>query len=679
MNTVGCAPLAAESTDSGPMHDPPLRPRDEAIFLLTAAAEVEHALMVQYLFAAYSLRLDGNIAQLASIQDELLQIAREEMGHLASVQNLLHILGGPLNFRREQSPYSSEIYPFRFKLQPLTLRSLSKYVIAESPAVLPDEMSEADKELICDTIEPQAQADNDSIPVQHVGPIFARLITLFEGGADGISDEDFFTGNSGYHARYEEWGYDPQGSPQDGDRLVVASVNGPSVGEVREQAVKALREIAEQGEGHDAPESPESASHFQRFFDIYKRLNKSTISGLIAFAWPLPVNPNTTSPPEGKQPGMEKMVEMVLEAHAAQGRISDPRALAWANLFNLRYRMLIAFLSHFLRLDGDSYLPSGPKQGDRTPRGLLLIWTFNEMRRLRKIALKLVQLKKDDTGTLNAGPPFELPYTLNLSEFEPARWRGHLDVSRAAVDLIQRELLASGSPDADDEFLHDLVRLDEDAQSIMESLAGGGGIPDGALPGDFQKVAHLLEEAVRGFTILSHSNFWDRKNRDAFIDDGPFGFATVKRNADGTFNADGSLLVQRIEEPDPLNRMPKYRPEIPESRRQFLREWIHNGCAHNGEVGIQRERDPRTEPAAPPNVPGGTLGFDADIKPLFRETPDRSMMLLFGIDLHDFAQVSDRADRILSRLQDGSMPCDAAWPPERVALFERWIADGKHP
>ncbi|NEO02186.1 MAG: hypothetical protein F6K50_44540, partial [Moorea sp. SIO3I7] len=33
-------------------------PRDEAALLLTVAAEVEHALMVQYLYAAYSVRDD---------------------------------------------------------------------------------------------------------------------------------------------------------------------------------------------------------------------------------------------------------------------------------------------------------------------------------------------------------------------------------------------------------------------------------------------------------------------------------------------------------------------------------------------------------------------------------------------------------------------------------------------
>jgi rubrerythrin len=85
------------------MHDPPLEPRDEVVFLLTAAAEIEHALMVQYLYAAYSVRVPvggSNENQLRAVQSLLTQIAREEMGHLATVQNLLHLVGGPLNLNR---------------------------------------------------------------------------------------------------------------------------------------------------------------------------------------------------------------------------------------------------------------------------------------------------------------------------------------------------------------------------------------------------------------------------------------------------------------------------------------------------------------------------------------------------------------------------------------------------
>ena len=134
------AGITAASSESSAaddlMLDPMHAPRDEAIFWLTAAAEIEHFLMVQYLFAAYSLNADGagdQEEEVKELQSAILQIAREEMGHLITVQNLLHILGAPLHFGREHSPFASEIYPFRFKLEPISLHSLAKYTMAESP------------------------------------------------------------------------------------------------------------------------------------------------------------------------------------------------------------------------------------------------------------------------------------------------------------------------------------------------------------------------------------------------------------------------------------------------------------------------------------------------------------------------------------------------------------------
>jgi hypothetical protein len=67
--------------------------------------------------------------------------------------------------------------------------------------------------------------------------------------------------------------------------------------------------------------------------------------------------------------------------------------------------------------------------------------------------------------------------------------------------------------------------------------------------------------------------------------------------------------------------------------------------------------------------------FDAHVKPLFREQ-DRASMT-FAFDLWSHEDVSENADAILNRLQEGTMPCDAAWPRERVEVFERWIAAGK--
>ena len=51
--------------------------------------------------------------------------------------------------------------------------------------------------------------------------------------------------------------------------------------------------------------------------------------------------------------------------------------------------------------------------------------------------------------------------------------------------------------------------------------------------------------------------------------------------------------------------------------------------------------------------------------------------MTFAFDLWSLDDVSQNADAILNRLQEGSMPCDAAWPKEQVEIFERWISAGK--
>jgi truncated hemoglobin YjbI len=82
-----------------------------------------------------------------------------------------------------------------------------------------------------------------------------------------------------------------------------------------------------------------------------------------------------------------------------------------------------------------------------------------------------------------------------------------------------------------------------------------------------------------------------------------------------------------------------------------------------GEVALQL-------PAA-----GEPVGFEAHVKPLFRERDRKSMR--FAFDLWSYEDVKRNADGILERLRDGSMPCDGAWPQERIGVFARWNESGK--
>jgi hypothetical protein len=62
-------------------------------------------------------------------------------------------------------------------------------------------------------------------------------------------------------------------------------------------------------------------------------------------------------------------------------------------------------------------------------------------------------------------------------------------------------------------------------------------------------------------------------------------------------------------------------------------------------------------------------------QPLFRERDRESMSGKF--DLWSYDDVVQNADKILNRVRAGSMPCDGAWPEDRVALLAQWVDSGK--
>ena len=91
-----------------PQSERPQTWSDRLIMLLHFAAGIEHSLMVEYLYAAYSLGGDqvpaGQQDLVRQWRRSILTIAREEMGHLLTVQNVLTLLGGPITWPRESKP-----------------------------------------------------------------------------------------------------------------------------------------------------------------------------------------------------------------------------------------------------------------------------------------------------------------------------------------------------------------------------------------------------------------------------------------------------------------------------------------------------------------------------------------------------------------------------------------------
>ena len=92
------ATRGARSTPEAPFV---IEHREALIYMLCQASELEHAIMCQYLYAAFSLKqsVDEGVSatQLEAIERwrrTVSHVATQEMLHLALVQNLLSSIGG---------------------------------------------------------------------------------------------------------------------------------------------------------------------------------------------------------------------------------------------------------------------------------------------------------------------------------------------------------------------------------------------------------------------------------------------------------------------------------------------------------------------------------------------------------------------------------------------------------
>lgn len=108
----------------------------ELLRLLREAAEIEHGLMLQYLYCAFSVkaRYQPLVGVGAPMSTNLLGVAVQEMQHLGAVNRLLGALGSRPHLDRQDFPYEPDIYPFPFMLEPISRRSVAKYTYTEGPA-----------------------------------------------------------------------------------------------------------------------------------------------------------------------------------------------------------------------------------------------------------------------------------------------------------------------------------------------------------------------------------------------------------------------------------------------------------------------------------------------------------------------------------------------------------------
>src|ERR1700736_6315212 len=116
--------------------------REALIYMLCEAAELEHGIMCQYLYAAFSLKQsqdEGLTApEAAAVQrwrKQISHVATQEMLHLSLVQNLLSAIGAAPHLSRPNLPHPAGHYPagVQLALLPFGEQALRHFMFLERP------------------------------------------------------------------------------------------------------------------------------------------------------------------------------------------------------------------------------------------------------------------------------------------------------------------------------------------------------------------------------------------------------------------------------------------------------------------------------------------------------------------------------------------------------------------
>jgi Ferritin-like len=140
--------MAPGSQPNGHPAEPPLRveSREELVYLLSEACEIEHSLLCEYLYAQFSLKrstAEGlKPEQLARIQAwelTMIDVIKQEMLHLALATNILTAVGAAPHFERPNFPILSRWYPpdVQIALVPFGERALRHFIFLERPEGMP--------------------------------------------------------------------------------------------------------------------------------------------------------------------------------------------------------------------------------------------------------------------------------------------------------------------------------------------------------------------------------------------------------------------------------------------------------------------------------------------------------------------------------------------------------------
>jgi hypothetical protein len=351
--------------------------REQLIHVLTEAAEVEHNLLCSYLYAAFSLKREGDPgltgAQTQAVEGwrkTILKVALEEMAHLACVNNLLIAVGGAPHFDRPNFPVAPGYHPASVvvRLTPFDAKTLDHFIFLERPETI----------ALADAEGFELEAPERVVEPNRLTPSAADYPTV---GALYDSLADGFRRLAG--ALGEAVLIDASGDGQL-DSEVIALPDIPKITNL-ECALAAIGQIKEQGEGSTGRDE---ASHFDRFVAIRESWAQ-LVAQDPAFepAWPAAADPVMREPVQG--------VERVW--------VTAEPAAAYLDIGNAFYGAMLNMLNQTF--------------GDPDPREqfMLMKASVEVMEACAAVATALARLPaSEDHPGVNAGLSFAVPRNLGF-------------------------------------------------------------------------------------------------------------------------------------------------------------------------------------------------------------------------------------------------------------------------
>jgi hypothetical protein len=300
--------------------------REELIFLLCEASELEHLIMCEYLFAAFSLKesveeglTPEQLAMVRRWERVITGVAVQEMLHLAQASNLLTAIGGMPHFRRPNFPQRARYYPpgVQLALLPFGEDALHHFIFLERP----EDASDEDAPEFAPIAPGFAVAHGgELVPVAQNFATVGMLYRAIEQGMGALAtrygEERLFIGPRSAQARGAAFHWP--------DLVAVANLGS---------ATNAIEFIVEQGEGARGDWRDSHYGRFLKVLDEY-RAAKQEDPALE------PARPATCA-------------RVRLPRDVSEGTlISDSRTAAVSDLFNGCYEALLeTLLRYFVHVD----------------------------------------------------------------------------------------------------------------------------------------------------------------------------------------------------------------------------------------------------------------------------------------------------------------------------------------